>query len=499
MKTQSLLQAPRLRWIAACALMMASSAQAAVAGPDASVPASIDVLICYNQAPGDAQIEELRLKGGIVYRSFRLVPAVAARIPHSVVNYLRRKPEVVAIEPDGRVEAHAESDAAWGVFRIGCLPVHAGTFPGATGPVLGTGSRVAVIDTGIDYLHPDLAPNFAGGYDFVNGDSDPMDDNGHGTHVSGIVAATRNGVGMMGVAPSASVYALKVLGSNGSGSWSGIIAALDWSVQQGISVANLSLGSPVDPGYTVRTAFDNAERAGLFVVASAGNSGLGTDTVNYPAKFDSVVAVSSTTIQDNVSSFSSTGPSVELAAPGSSIYSTLMGGGYGYLSGTSMAAPHVAGVAALALSHGVFDFNGDGRRNDELRRLLQVTAEDLGPEGRDTGFGFGLVDAESAVRYSRTDPDQIPWFLPPSDLTLTLNQHLVSLVWHDNSTMETGFEVQSAVARGNTLNWSLWGTTGPDTTRFSGTLDKGLYRFRVRAKLDGQSTVWSNEVQIRVH
>jgi subtilisin family serine protease len=491
------------RWLfgSACSLLLGWPFIAATgAGSGNTLPASVDVLIYYTAPPGDAQLEEVRANGGVVYRTFNIVPAVAARVPHSGLELIRKQPEVVAIDPDGRVEAHSESDAAWGLVRIGALPVHAGNFAGATGPVLGTGVKVAVIDTGVDYLHPELAPNFAGGFDFLNNDADPMDDNGHGTHVSGIVVAAQDGVGMLGVAPSASLYALKVLGANGSGSWSGVIAALDWSVMNGISVANLSLGSTIDPGFTVRTAFDNAAKAGVFVVASAGNSGPGVDTVNYPGRFDSVVAVGSTTVLDGLSIFSSTGPSVELSAPGTTVYSTIPGGGYGYLSGTSMAAPHVAGVAALALSSGVPDFNADGYRNDDLRRLLQVTAEDLGPDGRDEGFGFGLVDAKSALIYAKTNPIQIPWFLPPSDLSLVLNKNIVSLVWRDNSTIESGFEIQVGLVKGNTVTWRVWGATNPDSLMFSGTLEKGAYRFRVRAKTGAipRFTAWSKEVATRV-
>jgi len=460
----------------------------------------VDVLIHYTQPPGDAQLEEVRANGGVVYRTFTIVPAVAAKVPRAALEKIRKQPEVVAIEPDGEVMAHSELDAAWGEVRIGCGPVHTGNFPGATGPELGAGVKVAIIDTGIDYLHPDLFPSYAGGFDFVNGDADPIDDNGHGTHVSGTVAAALDGLGMVGVAPSASIYALKALGSNGVGSWSGIIAALEWSASHGISVANLSLGSAIDPGLTVRAAFDNAAAAGIFVVASAGNAGFGLDTVNYPAKFDSVVAVGSTTALDELSFFSSTGPTVELTAPGTSVYSTILGGGYGYLSGTSMAAPHVSGVAALALSGGVLDFNGDGHVNDDLRRLLQVTAEDLGPDGRDDGFGFGLVDALSAVTYAKTNPGNIPWFQPPSGLTVAADQRIISLAFRDNSTIETGFEVQVGLVKGKSVNWRLWGTTLPNTKVFSGVLVKGSYRFRVRAKTGvvPSYTSWSNEVAIRV-
>ena len=482
--------------------MLASPLILAVrAGAIKEIPGSIDVLIHYSYPPGDAQLDEVRANGGEVYRTFSIVPAVAARVPHSALESIRKKPEVVVINPDGLVTAHAESDAAWGVIRIGCLPVHAGTYPGGTGPILAGGVKVAVMDTGVDYLHPELAPNYAGGFDFVNNDPDPMDDNGHGTHVSGIIAAARDGVGMLGVAPSSSIYALKVLGSNGVGTWSGIIAGLEWSVGQGISVANLSLGSTVDPGLTVRAAFENAAKAGVFLVASAGNGGAGVDTVNYPGKFDSVVAVGSTTSMNDRSSFSSTGPNVELTDPGSAIYSTILGGGYGYLSGTSMAAPHVAGVAALALSAGVPDTNADGNLNDDLRRLLQMTAEDLGWDGRDDEFGFGLVDADAALTFVKSDPDQIPWFRPPSDLSVTVNQSIVTVSWRDNSTIEAGFEIQVGWVKGNTVSWRLWGTTVPDALTYSGTFGKGSYKFRVRAKTGTvpSFTSWSNEAATRVH
>jgi subtilisin len=162
-------------------------------------------------------------------------------------------------------------------------------------------------------------------------------------------------------------------------------------------VVNLSLGSASDPGTTVRQAFTNAYAKGLVIVASAGNAGSGTDTVGFPAKYDSVIAVASTTSSDGRSNFSSTGPAVEIAAPGSSIYSTDLGRGYYTASGTSMAVPHVAGVAALILGAGISDLNGNTFVNDEVRWVLQTTANDLGTEGRDEWFGFGLADAEAAV------------------------------------------------------------------------------------------------------
>jgi len=239
----------------------------------------------------------------------------------------------------------------------------------------------------------------------VNNDSDPRDDQGHGTHVSGTIAALIDGAGVVGVAPEVDLYAVKVLSSSGSGSWSSIMSGLDWCVGNGMQVVNLSLGSSTDPGTTVKAAFDNAYAAGLCVVASAGNSGAGADTVGYPAHYDLVIAVGSTTSPDALSSFSSTGPTVEVAAPGSSIYSTLNGGGWGTMSGTSMASPHAAGVMALILAAGIEDADGNGRRNDEARWVLQSTCLDLGTAGRDNSN----VETGFELQYGLKSKNSITW------------------------------------------------------------------------------------------
>jgi subtilisin family serine protease len=264
--------------------------------------------------------------------------------------------------------------------------------------------KVAIIDSGNDYTHPDLSANYAGGYDFVNIDDDPFDDNGHGTHVAGIVAAVDNDIGVVGVAPEAWLYALKVLGASGSGRYSDVVAALQWAVKNGMEITNNSYGSSTNPGITVAQAFDNA---GLLHVAAAGNSGniKGTgDNVIYPARYASVIAVAATDKTDKRASFSSTGTAVELAAPGVSINSTVPGGGYASWSGTSMASPHVAGTAALVVARGVTDSNNNGRINDEVRQILNATADDLGITGRDTWYGFGLVNAPSTVNVLPPSP-----------------------------------------------------------------------------------------------
>lgn len=373
------------------ALVLSLVAPAAVA---AQPPEMVKVLIAFDRQPGPTEEGIVRGAGGTIKYTYHLVPAIAASVPEAAIEGLLRNPRVVSVEPDIKVYAvDAELDNTWGVKHIGAGAVH-------DGGNKGNGVKVAVIDSGVDYTHPDLDANYAGGYDFVNGDNDPMDDNGHGTHVAGTIAAEDNGIGVIGVAPEARIYALKVLGADGSGSYSDVIAALQWAVDNGVQVTNNSYGSSGDPGATVKAAFDNAYAAGVIHIAAAGNSGNPPgkgDNVIYPARWASVIAVAATDKSDNRATWSSTGPDVELAAPGVSIKSTLLGSGYGEKSGTSMASPHVAGTAALVITTGIADTNGNGRVNDEVRQKLVDTADDLGDPGRDTKYGYGLVDADGAA------------------------------------------------------------------------------------------------------
>lgn len=252
------------------------------------------------------------------------------------------------------------------------------------------GVRVAVLDTGIDYEHPDLRPNYRGGVSFITEEPTPMDYNGHGTHCAGIIAAAINGAGIVGVAPSAELFGVKVLSRGGSGSWSGIIAGIDWAIKQRMHIVSMSLGGVSAPS-AVEAICKLAWNRGLLLVAAAGNTNPNGGPVDAPGKFQSVIAVGAITSANTRATFSDKGPEVELCAPGVDVLSTLPRNSYGRMSGTSMACPHVAGAAALAWGSHRY------ANNVTIRRLLAWTADDLGVPGRDPLYGFGRVDAFQAA------------------------------------------------------------------------------------------------------
>ncbi|HEX2050065.1 MAG TPA: S8 family peptidase [Actinomycetota bacterium] len=332
-------------------------------------------------------------------------PIVAASLTESEIDALRANGNVADVEDDGEVYALPSAQEAQLVVEGGPAP-QAETIPTGLPQIKaplawdcsrGKGISVAVLDTGIDGGHPDLAPNYRGGVSFVPGETTPADGNGHGTHCAGTIAAALNGSGVVGVAPAASLYAVKVLGASGSGSWSGFIAGLDWCIDNGIRIASMSLGAPSAPT-AVEAMCNSAFAQGVLLIAAAGNNGPAEGTVTAPGHYDSVVAVSALTNSNQLAEFSSWGPEVELCAPGVNVLSTLPGGSFGRLSGTSMACPHVSGAAAVAW--------GGHRYSDNvtIRRLLAWTSDNLGPTGRDPRFGFGRVDAAQAACTMRTPP-----------------------------------------------------------------------------------------------
>lgn len=292
--------------------------------------------------------------------------------------------------------ARTPNDPYYSVYQWGPPQVNA---PLAWAQSTGAGVTIAVVDTGVDLNHPDLASKIVAGWDFANGDSVPQDDHGHGTHVAGIAAAaTDNQLGVAGLGWDASIMPVKVLDSYGYGYNTDIANGISWAVDRGAQVINLSVGGEVW-SQVLQDATDYAFSQGALVVAAAGNCGDLTDyypcqTHNptfYPAANPNVLAVGATTASDMRASFSEYGYFVDVTAPGVDIYSTLWNDSYESLSGTSMASPLVAGVAALAWAR------QPALTNAQIADVILGSATDLGAPGRDDEYGYGRVDAAVAV------------------------------------------------------------------------------------------------------
>lgn len=258
----------------------------------------------------------------------------------------------------------------------------------------GKGSVVAILDTGVDYNHPDLKGSIIGGISFVTAEKDFIDLNGHGTHVAGTVAANGR---ILGVAPQSKILVVKVLGRDGSGSYQGISKGLEyarrWKGTQGevVNVVNMSLGGPVgDPG--LHYEIKKAVQAGITVVCAAGNAGDGqkdTREISYPAYYLETIAVGAVDLKTGIANFSNSNNHINIVASGVKTYSTYPGGKYVKLSGTSMAAPHISGAVALIYSRykkrfGVYP---DVRT---VNLLLQYGSIDMGEVGYDELYGFGM-------------------------------------------------------------------------------------------------------------
>jgi len=388
--------------IAVIALMLLSAVSPVIAQGE---QATIDVIIGVEDGYLDYVPVLVQRLGGTVHEVWIFISALHVTIPLQAIDAIQKNPNIVYVEITGTVYAlpgnaapsppgkgkepapQPPQELPWGVDRIDAELAWATS--------TGLGVKVAVLDTGIDYSHPDLDDNVKGGVSVVGPitSTDPRDwkdKNGHGTHVAGIIAAENNTIGVVGVAPGASLYAVKVLNNAGIGTYADVIDGIEWSIKNGMQVISMSFGGS-SYSQALEDACNAAYNAGLILVAAAGNSGDGdpeTNEVLYPAAYASVIAVGATDINDVAPYWSSSGPEVELAAPGVDIKSTWLDGTYETLSGTSMACPHVSGTVALIWAKNSTLTNG------EVRTLLQTTADPLG----DTRvYGYGLVDAEEST------------------------------------------------------------------------------------------------------
>jgi type VII secretion-associated serine protease mycosin len=258
----------------------------------------------------------------------------------------------------------------------------------------GAGVTVAVIDTGVDAGHPDLAGQILTGYDVITGTTGAATDpNGHGTHVAGTIAAlTGNNVGVGSVAPNARILPIRVLGANGGGYMSDAATGIVYAADHGANVINMSLGSTAKVA-AVSNAIAYARSKGVTVVAAAGNERASGSPTSYPAADAGVIAVAATDSADRVASYSNAGTYVDVAAPGSGIVSTVptAKGGYGSMSGTSMASPHVAAAAALLKAY------NRALTPEQVEAALEGSATDLGAVGRDNDYGYGRIDLVAAL------------------------------------------------------------------------------------------------------
>jgi len=399
---------------------MASESSSQAAATQNSVVDFQDVIVRFKDKPGQAELHAFKGLGGDVSNVFTIIPAISGRLPAKAIEALKNNPQVEVVEVDYTVQAleyspENELGNSWGADQINADAALAAGYSGE-------GIKVAVLDSGVNFNHFDLRDNFnfsanEVGYDFVSDDFFPEDVYGHGTHVAGILAAASNGFGIVGVAPNAQIVALRVLDDNGEGTASTIIEALQWiqnynaaHPESPIRITNNSYGTGSNSSQ-LEAAFDVLASSGVLHIGSAGNEGSAAgngNNVNYPAKYASVVAVAALDKNNQRASFSSTGSDVEIAAPGVAILSTWKDGTNsagpqpfsfaGYASeyfieanGTSMASPHVAGVAALLMA------SNPSYTAEDVRNKMNGTALDLGETGRDKLYGYGLVDASSAL------------------------------------------------------------------------------------------------------
>ena len=352
---------------------------------------------------------------------------------------------------------------------------------------------VAVVDTGVDYNHPDLVPRVTKGYDYAYGDNNPMDGDGHGTHVAGTVGATlNNNRGVAGLS-QVEIHAIKVLDDTGSGFISDVASGIIDAADYGADVINLSLGCYC-PSEALEDAIVYATDKGSLVIAAAGNDN--TDSILYPAGYDDVVAVTATDRNDGIASYSNFGDWIELSAPGGDIkgghysqtyvLSTWPNNNYVFSAGTSMAAPHVSGVAALIKSQ------DSSMTNNQIRERLWNTADDLGDPEWDEFYGYGRVNAFTAI-------STLPGTAPPPPLP-SISIGNVALDEGNSGTTSFVFTVTrsgdtsgSSSVSFTTADGSAFATSDYTSTSGTASFGPGDIQTTVTVNVSGDTAVESDE------
>ncbi|REJ08791.1 S8 family peptidase [Halobacillus trueperi] len=339
------------------------------------------VILTYEKDEGMDFLDEIPHS---IHHHYERLGAVALTVNQDDLPLFENEEAVTSIEEDQQVKVSAQQEG-WGYTSVGTQKSeHLG--------LTGEGVKVAVIDTGINTNHPDL--KVTGGASFVE-DETFVDDNGHGTHVAGIIGALDNDEGTIGIAPKAQLYAVKVLDQDGNGLVSSVLAGIEWAIEKEMDIINLSL-TACTPSDLTKQALQDAKDAGIIVVAASGNRDVCTyndvTDVLYPARYPGIVSVGAVEEDQSDSGYTYGGPSLDFTAPGMNIKSTYIAtedqqSGYETLSGSSMAAPHVTGV--LTLYKEMFpEFD-----KDELLNIAINNSLDLGESGKDNIYGHGMIQA----------------------------------------------------------------------------------------------------------
>lgn len=379
---------------------------ATIAAPVAADDRGQAIVYVHPTATQGEAVDAVLDHGGDVRHRYRYQEFISAAVP--AVDAIRRDARVETVNPVKEVYAHDHRDPSrnttdcdthpdpaveWGVDRIGAPSAHA---RGVTGDGVG----IAILDTGIQKDHCDLKDNVQEVVDMTALGNDTDDHNGHGTHVSGIAAAADNDLGVLGVAPDAELYGVKVLGNGGIGFTDDILAGIEWADANDIPIISMSLGSDRPCSEEERDVINRAFKTGHLLVASAGNAGndedggCDEDNVGSPARCENVLATSAMDPDDSLAGYSSVGPEIDLMAPGTDVRSTYRNNRYETLSGTSMAAPHASGVAALVWADRSLG-EPEELEGATVRDVLADTAE---PVLETCEEGAGLVDADHATK-----------------------------------------------------------------------------------------------------